>query len=88
MSKAPVQLLADLEIKKRKQVTFKVIETHGMPICRNYGTLVDGYLHAKECRNFDSDGRDVLGEKMFINRFRILQIRKSREQEIDKMFTN
>jgi hypothetical protein len=88
MSKTFLQILADLEIKNRKQVTFKVIETHGMPVCRNYGTLVDGYLHAKECGNFDSDRRDVLGEKMFINRLRILQIRESREQEIDKMFAN
>ena len=86
MSEAFSQLLENLEIKQRKKVTFKVIETHGMPICRNSGTLVDGYLHAKECKNFQCDGKDALGERMFAERLIVLEIRESREEGIDKIF--
>ena len=86
MSEAFPRLLAKLEIKQRKKVTFKVIETHGMPICRNDGTLVDGYLHAKECKNFQCDGINVIGSEMFAERLNILHVRKIREQEIDKLF--
>ena len=88
MSQAFPQLLENLEIKQRKKVTFKVIETHGMPICRNGGTLVDGYLHAQECKNFKCDGKDVLGERMFEERLDMLEIRERREEEIDKIFEN
>ena len=88
MSKTFTQLLAKLEVKQRKQVTFKVIETHGMPICRIGGILIAGHLHAKECKNFKCDGKDVLGERMFEERLDMLEIRERREEEIDKIFEN
>ena len=76
-----------LSIQTKKRVTFKVIETHGMPICREDGTLADGYLHARECKNFVYDGEDVLGRELYAKRLTMLQMRDCRLMWIDEMFS-
>lgn len=70
----------------KKKVSFKLIESHGLPVCRERGTLVQGFLHSKECRNFNCDDIESLGNKQFLERWDELERIAEREKWIDEMF--
>jgi len=78
---------AALRRKKARRVTFKLIESHGLPVCRERGTILKGFLHAKECGNFCCDDRDSIGYKQFLNRFYVLERIDEREKLIDDIFS-
>ena len=75
-----------LRRKKARRVTFKLIESHGLPVCRERGTIVEGFLHAKECGNYCCDDRDSLGNTQFVDRFNVLEQINEREKWIDTIF--
>ena len=76
-----------LRRKQERRVTFKLIESHGLPICRERGTIVKGFLHAKECGNYSCDDKESLGYKQFLDRFDVLEQIDEREKMIDEIFS-
>ena len=75
-----------LRRKKARRVTFKLIESHGLPVCRERGTIVEGFLHTKECGNYFCDNRESLGNTQFVDRLHVLSQINEREKLIDKIF--